>query len=687
MARKENKFAEEIDLTTFNWVNAGSNAKMGKPGCGGCHPGGGGLEHDRDGNRYDVHLRENPRLASTLDGDYFQSQWDKSGVVEADCLICHQPGYFFKERLSQLLNLNYQWAVVAGSGVAQVYGSVKDGGEPTLVYNKRFFNDDGKITFTLAAEPQSDNCLFCHGKADMIKRGFSWDDKVNHDVHSAENIACTACHPAGIEHQLGKGNENLSTVRDDLDNTMRTCIGCHQEGYMGAPRPQHKDIRQNHLEKLSCEVCHIPELGRSSALGLDVSAGKVRLYPRKGAESVGSVLKWMPEMHLGQDKKLHPVNEFQPNLYTNRSRDGLYVPLFAKEIKKAYELVSSSLQQESPYEPLVNSEKEIKIMLEALAVTLADNPRFSVQDPRYHQKGQMYFLDSEGSLQMEPDSSWAAERNPFNVNHNVAPTQLALGSGGCADCHADRAVIFSTWLAGYKADEMLEDNDSNLLGKVLSDESRVFYLDQLHKYNSTKKFLIPLLVVTVFTLILFRDTRGKGAALQPLHVVESAREWAPALALVLLVRNVSFFFLIFTGLGFFFNKNNILGLFFESTGSAVVLHWSAGVVFLGSILSCILIRRVILAKKGADICHLSVLGGKTLVPLMALSGICMIFREVLGHDLMYLSSIVHTLAAFILIAVFAAKNYARLTVMLEAREKNKAGQGDFEAITPRSGKK
>ena len=36
-----------------------------------------------------------PGLADTLDGDYHQSRWDQSGVVEADCLICHLEGYRF----------------------------------------------------------------------------------------------------------------------------------------------------------------------------------------------------------------------------------------------------------------------------------------------------------------------------------------------------------------------------------------------------------------------------------------------------------------------------------------------------------------------------------------------------------------------------------------------------------------
>jgi len=71
--------------------------------CSGCHTGGGWMEKDRNGIRYD---KTNPATVAHLDGDYFNrgtdennqaastdtiTQWDwkKSGVVEADCFLCH----------------------------------------------------------------------------------------------------------------------------------------------------------------------------------------------------------------------------------------------------------------------------------------------------------------------------------------------------------------------------------------------------------------------------------------------------------------------------------------------------------------------------------------------------------------------------------------------------------------------
>ena len=88
-------------------TNAANFADYGSPGivkrCATCHSGGGWMEKDRNGRRYD---ETNPATVTNLDGDYFNrgtdsdnnpadisvvSQWDwkKSGVVENDCLLCH----------------------------------------------------------------------------------------------------------------------------------------------------------------------------------------------------------------------------------------------------------------------------------------------------------------------------------------------------------------------------------------------------------------------------------------------------------------------------------------------------------------------------------------------------------------------------------------------------------------------
>jgi hypothetical protein len=159
--------------------------------------------------------------------------------------------------------------------------------------------------------------------SDAKKRGFSWNDRINHDVHNLRGMECSDCHQAiDKEHNFAKGNENVSTVRDDLDNTMKNCQQCHTEGYMGAPRPKHLSIRPNHLEKLSCETatsrpCTWPRRD------FDVTTGRMVNYPKSGPEDRDT----SPEAQLSEGRKeglrgekISPVNPLWRSFYTNGIR-------------------------------------------------------------------------------------------------------------------------------------------------------------------------------------------------------------------------------------------------------------------------------------------------------------------------------------------------------------------------------
>ncbi len=88
-------------------ASAADFADYGTPGlimrCEGCHSGGGWMEKDRQGRRYD---EVDPKSVKKYDGDYYNRgtdsdnqktdstivarwNWKKSGVVENDCLMCH----------------------------------------------------------------------------------------------------------------------------------------------------------------------------------------------------------------------------------------------------------------------------------------------------------------------------------------------------------------------------------------------------------------------------------------------------------------------------------------------------------------------------------------------------------------------------------------------------------------------
>lgn len=695
MAKKKNEHPDQIDLTTFEWISVGPRDPQGmnQPTCGSCHPGGGGLEFDRDGKRYDTRLKAEPQLAQTLDGDYYQSQWDKTGVVEADCLLCHLPGYNFNERTRQLKMLNYKWASTAASGIGLVSGFVRDGQQPKVTYNRRLFNEDGKIVLDLSYPPPAENCVFCHGISDVKKRGFSWNDRVNHDVHNAQGMNCAHCHPSiedparkitKLQHQFAKGDENVSTVRDDLDHVgFRTCQQCHEQGYMGAPRPAHLSIRPNHLEKLACEVCHIPAVHRAGFEGFDVTTGAMVNYPTMlpapGAKKIGAEFTWRPSYQRDEKGKLWPVNRFKSVFFTNQDKDGINYPLFARELKKGYEKAKEQLKPKNPQKPELHTPEQIKIALLAFKETLQGNKRFQQIKPYFHKGGMMYYLDDQNNLVSGPDTTWAGHSEGFNINHNVAPASLALGANGCGDCHSTQAHMFK----GQIVTDMFGPDGKPVTissGRLFGCQPWVFYVNQFHQTYLTP-YVSILLLLLVFGLTLHYTGQGpKGAdfTYEPATIerFNLTERWTH------LIRMLSFLVLTFTGYIFFFNNVTMLRMFFSTPHTAVVVHWVAGLIFVAAGIVAVALwakdarfapyDREWLAKRGGY------LGGKevevpagrlnagqkiflwftaALTLIMGVTGILLIFKTSLPLSLSCLLSTIHGFFAVVFVAAVIAHVY------------------------------
>jgi formate dehydrogenase gamma subunit len=695
LAKKKNDNPDQIDLTPWAWISVGPTDPKGitQPSCGSCHPGGGGLEFDRDGKRYDTRLKAEPQLAQSLDGDYFKSQWDKTGVVEADCFICHLPGYDFKGRTKQLKMLNYKWASTAASGIGQVEGFVKEGQQPKVTYNKRLFNDDGKIVLDLAYPPPSENCVFCHGISDVKKRGFSWNDRVNHDVHNLQGMNCAQCHQAiedkklkitKIEHNFAKGDENVSTVRDDLDYVnFKTCMQCHTEGYMGAPRPAHLSIRPNHLDKLACEVCHIPALHRAGGEGFDVTTGGMvnyaKMVPEPGAKKIGAEFTWRPRYQRDEHGKLWPVNVLNAVFFTNQDKDGIHYPLFAQELKKGYEKAKAQLKPKDPQKPELHTPEQIKVALTSLKETLQGNKRFQQIKPFLHKGGMMHSLSDRGEVVSEKDTTYAGHIEGFNINHNVAPAALALGANGCADCHSSEAHMFK----GQIVTDMFGPDDKPTTinsGRLFGCQPWAFYVNQFHQTYLTP-YVSILLLLLVFGLVLHYTGQGpKGAdfTYEPADILrfKMSERWTH------LLRMTSFLLLTLTGYIFFYNNVTMLRMFFSSPSVAVIVHWVTGLIFIGtSVVSAILWAKDArfapydkewLKKQGGYF------GGKEVeVPagrlnagqkvfvwlslalsfIMGITGVLLIFKNSLPLTFNCVTSTIHGFFAVVLVAAIVAHAY------------------------------
>lgn len=177
LSYKENSSAKEMDMTSFTFITNG---------CGTCHPGGGSMEFYRNGYRYDKHMDSVGLAGGTnnFDGDYFKAHWNRSGVAEGDCNLCHLPEYDYKTRNQNLLSWNFNWMATAGSGLAKVEGSVKDSTEMKVAYDISKFDKEGKVSMHLVREPRNETCLNCHSKPQWKKRGASFMAQT--DVHIAK---------------------------------------------------------------------------------------------------------------------------------------------------------------------------------------------------------------------------------------------------------------------------------------------------------------------------------------------------------------------------------------------------------------------------------------------------------------------------------------------------------------------
>ncbi len=459
--------------------------------CGGCHPGGGPLEFDRDGQRYDRRMADpssgfTPAGENDFDGDYYRARWGETGVLEADCLLCHLADYAMAERRRQIAALNFRWAATAGSGLARVTGSVKSGQAVQVQYDSGPFLPDGTVDLPMITQPRNETCLHCHAKPGWKKRGANFSPRT--DVHLRAGMRCVDCHPGGSsaedprihgreEHQIGKGDDPGNHVRDDLDNTCRACADCHTDGSFGAPIMKHVGLPPLHLERMACQACHIPERMVQTArfVASDVFNPGPRV-PTKGKHLwtfYGADMAYWN--HYGDLEMMgyadKPTDRFRPELarYNGLIRpvnrihsawpaievDGL-AGLAQPTMSQAYRMWAAYRKDPSSYPELdeisdddadgvieVNRTEEIDALIGAVTRALhadgfpMDGKRVVwVMNNRVYRSGSDYRVLEKESWEASPYG------NVHTYNHDVYPAQAALGTGGCTDCHHPDADFF-----------------------------------------------------------------------------------------------------------------------------------------------------------------------------------------------------------------------------------------------------
>jgi hypothetical protein len=280
------------------WLSKKSNSKEAEfldygavgfiKNCEECHTGGGFAEKDRAGLRYDKQAESS---VSVLDSDYFEWNasktklepwdWQKSGVIEPDCLSCHADLSKFKRPVTEWQSLRNQqlikngWFAYANSAIltflnmqpdteqGQTLASMETPADakPILTWHEAAFNANGDASIPMLRFPASENCMVCHSTSHERRGfyGFGAEAKVDLQEDGSAKI--------DAKDDVHKGK---SWTEKGITRTLENCIACHGKNYFNKPLDlsadhqmlmgfSDEDVRRdlNYQPKpMSCEHCH-----------------------------------------------------------------------------------------------------------------------------------------------------------------------------------------------------------------------------------------------------------------------------------------------------------------------------------------------------------------------------------------------------------------------------------------------
>jgi formate dehydrogenase gamma subunit len=618
LSPKDNESAARMDMTAFDFFAAP---------CGTCHPGGGSAEHDRSGKRYDTWMADpasgfSPGAENRFDGDYHKARWSETGVLEADCLLCHQPGYDHGERQAQLGAWNFLWAATAGAGLAAVTGSVKEGKPVEVAYDLARFSSDGTLKLSFVRQPRNEACLSCHAQPGWKKRGANY--RARTDVHLRAGLKCVDCHPAGSsardprisgreEHQIAKGDDPGGLVRNDLDDTVVGCADCHGSGRHGAPVARHAQLPALHLERIACQTCHVPErlVMPAEVQASDVfneapwihSAGK-KLWTFYGPDRRARNHYGFLEV-MGYDDK--PSEPFRPTLFRYKGKiypgnrihsawpgleiegqEALAQPRMSDVARMwrahradpaKYPALAEIRDDTGDGVPEVNRPEEIDALVASVRQALED-VGYPLEGARVVWVSNDRVYRSGTEYREVPKHGWEASpfANVHKYSHDVYPARSALGSGGCTDCHAPGSPFLyaSVLRTPFGPDGRPGTVPQwELLGMTRSGAALGAWRE------STLKPAGPWLLGTVLALcllhlVVFGPRRTADRPGEPAVV-----RYRPAERVAHAVAMGSFLVLAVTGLSFLLGAQSPLGL------AARRFHALTGFVFAASVLAIV----------------------------------------------------------------------------------------------------
>jgi len=293
--------AKKINETEADFLDDGAAGLV--QNCAGCHPGGGFMELDREGVRYD---QKDIASILNLDGDYYNRgtdpdhqkegeldlsvigrwDWKKSGVVEADCMMCHadfsnlkkfpaskaglddesddsdsafdfwkelrvgsliEHGYFReassamweflniapeKEEGLQLVNFSKKITRPGNdSGYDLVLG---DDGKPVMNWNPDAFDENRKAHIKMLRFPGNNNCMMCHRTSNSRRGFYGYGDNAVIEFDDDGIIK------EDYQDDVHKGKSFTDT--NGQTREINNCNACHTRNYFNEP---HENVEIN----------------------------------------------------------------------------------------------------------------------------------------------------------------------------------------------------------------------------------------------------------------------------------------------------------------------------------------------------------------------------------------------------------------------------------------------------------
>ena len=311
-----------IDLSQAEWIQT----------LGYRHVGGGPAEYNQDGIRLD-------QMLATDAWD-----WQKSGVEEMNCFLCHTKNPDNVERHTALENGEFRWANSATLIQSGIIKKTQSG----YLWNKKAFDNKGEVKreFLTPMDPSNGNCGQCHGlvftaeDAPIALRSCDWNtatrgeivapQRINRtglnlkakeelsrswDIHAERAVQCVDCHPSANNpiyyrdskdhrlehlifdarridvmdflyrpsHEFARGGQLDAEEKRTPGENMRSCDACHNADVSHDWLP----YRDTHFAKVSCESCHIPHMHGPAYQQIDwtvLTAEKKAAHDCRGAD-------------------------------------------------------------------------------------------------------------------------------------------------------------------------------------------------------------------------------------------------------------------------------------------------------------------------------------------------------------------------------------------------------------------